>query len=46
MNIWDNDPFGIRSVTLGGDVPGLQTEIDFLNRKRKVADDERKQDNE
>lgn len=39
---WHNDPFEIRRVTLGGDVPGLRDEIDFLKRKCKADVDESK----
>ncbi len=27
------DPFGVRSVTLGGDTPSLQSEVDIINRR-------------
>lgn len=27
------DPFGIRSVTLGGDTPSLHSEIKFISRR-------------
>ena len=33
---FDPDPFDIRSVTLGGDEPGLQSEINHINRKKPV----------
>lgn len=36
---WDLDPFGIRKATLGGDVPGLQAELDFLNRRQRYKVD-------
>ena len=33
---FDPDPLNIRGVTLGGDEPGLQSEIDHINRKKPV----------
>ncbi len=27
-----SDPFGLRKITMGGDEPGLQSEIDWIKR--------------
>ena len=35
-NPWGSDPFGIKRVTLGGDMPGLQAEVDFLKRQDQL----------
>ena len=49
-NPWGSDPFGIRRVTLGGDMPGLQAEIDHVKRQRraerKCSRDDKSQDDE
>lgn len=45
---WRRDPFDpdlldIRSVTLGGDEPGLQVEIDHINRTKKSVSSQEKE---
>ncbi|HCR42042.1 TPA: hypothetical protein DIV45_01595 [Patescibacteria group bacterium] len=41
---WDPYPSRGSTTTLGGDVPGLQAEIDHLNRISKTERDESQED--